>query len=72
LVGEPESEAPAGIPPRDEEISAGDYPHPVTMPLLSAGKKLRRNLGFPGLRRFRQWRRLDHSQLLQIATLAYI
>lgn len=67
-----ETETPAGNPLGDEEISAGDYPHTVTMPLPSAGVMLGRNLGFPGLRRFREWRRLDLSQLLQIATLAYI
>lgn len=38
--------------PGDEEISAGDYPHTVTMPLPSEGATLGRNLGFPGLRRF--------------------
>ena len=57
---------------RDEEISVGDYPHTVTMLLPSAGTMLCRNLGFPGLRRFCEWRRLDLSQLLQIATLLYI
>ena len=56
----------------DEEISAGDHPHTVTLRALSAGTMLERNLGFPGLRRFCEWRRLDLSQLLQIATLAYI
>ena len=56
----------------DEEISAGDHPHTVTLRATSAGTMLERNLGFPGLRRFREWRRLDLSQLLQIATLAYI
>jgi hypothetical protein len=56
----------------DEEISAGDHPHTVTLRATSAGTMLERNLGFPGLRRFCEWRRLDLSQLLQIATLAYI
>jgi hypothetical protein len=56
----------------DEEISAGDHPHAVTLCAPSAGTMFGTNLGFPGLRRFCEWRRLDLSQLLQIATLAYI
>jgi hypothetical protein len=56
----------------DEEISAGDHPHTVTLRAASAGTMLGTNLGFLGLRRFCEWRRLDLSQLLQIATLAYI
>ena len=36
----------------DEEISAGDHPHTVTLRVQSAGTMLGRNLGFPGLRRF--------------------
>lgn len=72
LIAILETETPAGGPLGDEEISAGDYPHTVTLPLPSAGAMLGRNLGFPVLRRFREWRRLDLSQLLQIATLAYI
>lgn len=49
--------APAGRLLGDDEISAGEYPPTVTMPLPSAGAMLGRNLGFPGLRRFFDWRR---------------
>ena len=66
------TENPAGRPLGDEEISAGDYPHTVTLPLRSAGEMLGRNLGFSGLRQFRDWRRHAPSQLLQTATLPYI
>lgn len=66
------TETLAGRPLGDEEISVGDYPHTVTLPLRSAGEMLGRNLGFLGLRRFRDWRRKIPSQLLQTATLPYI
>ena len=58
---------PAGV-----QISAGDHAGTVTMPLRSARVVLVRNLCFPGLRRFGDVRRRVPSQLLQVATLAYI
>ena len=58
---------PTGI-----EISAGDTRATVTMPAPLELEELASNLGFPGLRRFSEWRRLLPSQLLQMATLPYI
>ena len=58
--------------PSGDQISAGDEEGTVTMPRTSGLEALELNLGFPGLRRFREWRRHTPSQLLQIATLPYI
>lgn len=40
--------------PSDVQISAGDNTGTVTLPLRSAWVVLVRNLGFPGLRHFRE------------------
>lgn len=58
--------------PSDVQISAGDHSDTVTMPLRRERVVLVRNLRLAGLRRFREERFGTLSQLLQIATLAYI
>ena len=69
---EPWEGSPRLPTPTDEEISAGDAAGTATMPSPLDLAVMAPNLGFPGLSRFRECRRRPPSQLLQIATLAYI
>jgi hypothetical protein len=72
LIGNLGRGVPGCPPPTDEEISAGDAAGTATMPSPLDLAVMAPNLGFPGLSRFRECRRRPPSQLLQIATLAYI
>lgn len=72
LIGNLGRGVPGCPPPTDEEISAGDATGTATMPSPLDLGVMAPNLGFPGLSRFRECRRRPPSQLLQIATLAYI
>ncbi len=72
LIGDLGTRLLGQAPSTNVQISAGDHADTVTMPLWEALATLWRNLWFSGLRRFREdWCR-SFSQLLQIATLAYI
>jgi hypothetical protein len=65
--------AGTGRPPlTDDQISVGNASGTDTMPSLLELSVMVPNLWFSGLRHFSDWRRLSPSQLLQIATLAYI
>lgn len=63
---------PGRPPPIDDLISAGDPAGTDTRPAPLERAVMVPDLGFSGLRRFSVWRRRSPSQLLQIATLAYI
>ena len=72
LIGNLGRRVPGRPPPTGYQISAGDEPGTATLPAPRELAVMVPNLGFPGLRRFSECRRHPPSQLLQIATLAYI
>lgn len=72
LIGNLGRRVPGRPPPTDDEISGGDAAGTDTMPAPIELAAMMPNLGFSGLRHFSEWRRRIPSQLLQIATLAYI
>lgn len=72
LIGDLGTAGLGGAAPSGDQTAAGDEAGTVTMPPTGGWAALALNLGFPGLRRFREWRRRTPSQLLQIATLPYI
>lgn len=72
LIGDLGTRLLGQAPCTNVQISAGDHTDTATMPLWEALAVLWRNLWFSGLRRFREDRCRAFSQLLQIATLAYI
>jgi hypothetical protein len=72
LIGDLGTRTLRPTPCLDVQISTGYHSDPVTMLLRCVRVALGWNLWFPGLRRFREERCRPLSQLLQIATLAYI